>query len=222
MTQVDDLDYDDLLEQDGTEQEGLGAAAKPWRADPAFDNRRTGGRASAQSLSSAFWKGWIEHKSYLGQLALRWMSGNRSDAEDLLSRACLKAHDRYLRDAHRIRNLRSWLARLLHNACMDEHRKRQVRVRVFEQFHPDQIEYLALASSAPMEPEARMDATEDMTAAMDVIMEMPTRLRTPFVLRFIYQYSNQEIARHLELTEVNVRKRIQLGRTMVKERLDLN
>src|SRR5690606_1594652 len=119
--QLDDLDSDDLLEQELPDMTGL------WSSGSAFDNRRTGGRANAQSLSAAFWVSWIEHKDYLGRLAMRWMSGNRADAEDLVSRACIKAHDRYLRDAHRIRNLRSWLARLLHNACMDEHRKRQVR-----------------------------------------------------------------------------------------------
>src|SRR5690606_38900790 len=78
---------------------------------PPFDNRRTGPGPSAAALSAAFWRGWADYKDYLGQLALRWMSGNRADAEDILSRACIKAHDRYLRDAARIRNLRSWLAR---------------------------------------------------------------------------------------------------------------
>ncbi|MDA5193175.1 RNA polymerase sigma factor [Govanella unica] len=218
MGNTEDLEFDDMVQSDGDEDQD---EIRPWRPALSFDNRRTGGPADAKTLSAAFWTGWLEHKDYLWQLAMRWMSGNRADAEDLLSRSCIKAHDRYLRDAHRIRRLRSWLARLLHNACMDEHRRRQVRVRVVDQFHPDQIEYLALGGSPVVEPEARLDAEEDMTAAMTVIMDMPERLRTPFVLRFIYQYSNQEIARHLELTEVNVRKRIQLGRTLVRGRLEL-
>lgn len=215
---ADDFARDGLLEQNDRPP----AAGGRWRADPPFDNRRTAGAADAKSLSAAFWTGWLAHRDYLGQLALRWMSGNRADAEDLLSRACLKAHDRYLRDASRIRNLRPWLARLLHNACMDEHRKRQVRGHAFEQFHPDQIGYLALTQNAPAEPEARFDSGEDIDAAIAAIMDMPVRLRMPFVLRFIYQYSNQEIARHLALTEVNVRKRIQLGRSLVRGRLEIN
>lgn len=228
MSDVEDLDLDLLPgekepgQEDSAEAVGESGEPRGWQSAAGFDNRRTGGRADARALSAAFWAGWLEHKDYLWQLALRWMSGNRADAEDLLSRACLKAHDRYLRDAHRIRTLRPWLARLLHNACMDEHRRRQVRGRMSEQFHPEQLESLALGSTGRVEPEARFDTGEDMTAAMDVIMDMPIRLRTPFVLRFIYQYSNQEIARHLELTEVNVRKRIQLGRTLVRSRLDCN
>ncbi len=185
----------------------------------AFDNRRVArAPASATGLSQRFWHAWVEHREYLTQLAFRWMSGNRSDAEDVVSRAAIKAHDRYLRDANRIRNLRSWLARLLHNICMDEHRKRQVRHRLLHQFHPEQLEYLALTANAPR-PEFELENGESMSAAMAAIFELPPRLRHPFVLRFVFQYSNQEIARHLDLSEVNVRKRIQLGRSYVRQRL---
>lgn len=186
----------------------------------AFDNRRIGaGEGSAARRSAEFWRGWMEHKSYLSQLALRWMSGNHADAEDLLSRACIKAHDRYLRDAAKIRKLRPWLARLLHNVCMDEHRKRAVRNRMAEQFHPEQLEHLAIQTSPARPHDENSDLAEAVSTAMDAIIAMPDRLRHPFVLRFIYQYSNQEIARHLALTEVNVRKRIQIGRGLVRERL---
>lgn len=191
----------------------------PLRAST-FDNRRTGrGGASAALLSARFWREWIEHQPYLHQLAQRWMSNNRADAEDVLSRASIKAHDRYLRDCDKIRKLRPWLARLLHNICMDEHRKRSVRHRMPDQFHPEQLEYLSILARSEPSYEDLNERSESIAAAMDTIMDMPPRLRHPFVLRFIYQYSNQEIARHLDLTEVNVRKRIQLGRTLVKARL---
>ncbi|SRR5690606_16180892 len=197
-----------------------GGRPRGGREIPRLDNRRTGpGEGSARMRSAAFWQGWMEHKNYLLQLALRWMSGNHADAEDLLSRACLKAHDRYLRDAPRIRKLRPWLARLLHNVCMDEHRKRAVRNRVAEQFHPEQLEHLAIQTRAARPHDEQNDVAEAVSTALDAIIAMPNRLRHPFVLRFIYQYSNQEIARHLALTEVNVRKRIQLGRSLVRERL---
>lgn len=187
---------------------------------PFFAHSGLGTTKSSAQLSADFWSGWLQYKDYLWQLALRWMSGNRSDAEDLLSRACLKAHDRYLRDANRIRNLRPWLARLLHNACMDEHRRRQVRGSIGDKFHPEQLEHLSLGSINKADPEGRFDTDTDMTETLTAIMDMPIRLRVPFVLRFIYQYSNQEIARHLELSEVNVRKRIQLGRSLVRARLE--
>jgi RNA polymerase sigma-70 factor (ECF subfamily) len=148
------------------------------------------------------------------------MSGNRTDAEDALSKASLKAHDRYLRDAPRIKNLRSWFARVLHNLCMDEYRRRAVCNRVLDRLHPDQLSALVSVRAYPGDPEDQLIVEGSMESAVDVIMKMPDRLRHPFVLRFIYQYSNQEIARHLDLTEVNVRKRIQLGRVEMRKHLD--
>lgn len=189
-------------------------------AQQPFDNRRVGrAPASAMGLSQAFWREWVEHRTYLMHLALRWMSGNRSDAEDVLSRASIKAHDRYLRDSSRIRNLRSWLARLLHNICMDEHRKRQVRGKLMDRIQPEQLGYLASGRDEPT-PDDQIGHAGDMEVTMHAILDMPVRLRHPFVLRFLYQYSNQEIARQLNLTEVNVRKRIQLGRTFVRRKLN--
>lgn len=210
----------------GTIGQKIPSRPTPRRFAPAaFDNRRTGAstgasQKSAAALSADFWRQWLEHKSYLLQLAQRWMSGNRADAEDILSRASIRAHDRYLRDAARIRNLRSWMARVLHNLCMDEHRKRVVRGRMLQQFHPEQLEYLAVQSRMPAAPEQQAEQGDEISAAMTAIMDMPPRLRHPFVLRFIYQYSNQEIARHLLLSEVNVRKRIQLGRSLVRGQLE--
>ncbi|RMF10482.1 MAG: sigma-70 family RNA polymerase sigma factor [Alphaproteobacteria bacterium] len=187
---------------------------------PFADNRRVTGKGSAEGRSQTFWRHWIDGQHSLSQLALRWMSGNKADAEDLLSRAAIKAHDRYLRDAPKIRNVQSWLARVLHNMCMDEHRRRSVRRRVVEGLQPEQASNVAFTGGIVENPEERLALAGSMDTAVDVIMKMPKRLRHPFVLRFIYQYSNQEIARHLDLTEVNVRKRIQLGRMMMRDHLD--
>ncbi len=186
-----------------------------WRGRP-FDNRRSRTGQTSTGASAEFWKVWVAHRDYLLHLAVRWMSGNRADAEDLLSRACIKAHDRYLRDENRIRNIRSWIARLLHNCCMDEHRKRLVRSRVLSQFHPDQINFLSLCITWQDIPEQVSDVNESIGEVFRVILGMPLRIRYPFVLRFIYQYSNHEVALLLSISEVNVRKRIQIGRSILK------
>lgn len=184
------------------------------------DNRRINGKGDPAHRSQEFWRHWTGFQSRLHQLALRWMSGNAADAEDLVSRAAIKAHDRYLRDAPKIENVQSWCSRLLHNLCMDEHRRRSVRHRVIEGLEPEQASNIAFTGNPVEDPETRLAIAGSMDTAVDVIMKMPKRLRHPFVLRFVYQYSNQEIARHLELTEVNVRKRIQLGRMMMREHLE--
>lgn len=184
------------------------------------DNGRFGSRASIQRRSEEFWRLWVEHQNYLKQLASRWMSGNGSDAEDLLSRAAIRSHDRYIRDAHKIKTPRSWFARVLHNLCMDEHRKRSAHHRLLEKLHPDQAVNIASGSCEAHDPETLMIVGGSFASAVHVIKNMPDRLREPFILRFIYQYSNQEIARQLDITEVNVRKRIQLGRSIMRDNLE--
>ena len=184
------------------------------------DNGRFAPRASIEQRSREFWRLWIEHQGYLKQLASRWMSGNGADSEDLLSRAAIRSHDRYLRDAHKIKTPRSWFARVLHNLCMDEHRKRSAHFRLLDKLHPDQAVNIASGTCDTRDPESRLIIGGSFESAVDVIMKMPDRLREPFILRFIYQYSNQEIARHLDITEVNVRKRIQLGRSIMRDNLE--
>lgn len=176
-------------------------------------------RLSQQELSRQFWAQWLQYREYLIRLALRWTSSNMADAEDAVSKVGLKAHDRYLRDASRIRSMRAWLSRLLHNVCMDEYRKHAVRSKIFSQLTPEQYEGAALCAPSPSKQDSAATRIQPARQAMEAIMQMPPRLRYAFVLRFIYEYSNSEIARQLELTEVNVRKRIQLGRSLVRDKL---
>lgn len=177
-------------------------------------------KQSQQELSRQFWNEWLQYQQYLVKLAMRWTSSNMADAEDAVSKVALKAHDRYLQDAPNIRNMRAWLARLLHNLCMDEHRKTSVRGKIFSRLTPEQYEGAALCATAPSRQDNAAAQTQPTRLALDLIMKMPPRLRHPFVLRFVYEYSNSEIARQLELSEVNVRKRIQLGRSLVREKLE--
>jgi RNA polymerase sigma factor (sigma-70 family) len=184
----------------------------------------TKSRQYQQKLSHQFWEEWLAHREYLVKLAMRWTSSNMADAEDAVSKVALKAHDHYLRDSLAIRNMRAWLARLLHNQCMDEHRKTTVRRNIFSRLTPEQYESTAICAAPPLKQDNAAGQAQPAAKALATIMEMPPRLRYPFVLRFVYEYSNSEIAEQLELTEVNVRKRIQLGRTLVRNRLekDLN
>ena len=177
-------------------------------------------RQSQQELSRQFWNEWLQYRQYLIKLAMRWNSSNMADAEDAVSKLAIKAHDRYLRDAPDIRNMRAWLGRLLHNLCMDEHRKTLVRGKIFSRFTPEQYESASLCASAPSRQDNATAQLQPTRLALDLIMKMPPRLRYPFVLRFVYEYSNSEIARQLELSEVNVRKRIQMGRSLVRGKLE--
>ncbi|MFC1673595.1 RNA polymerase sigma factor [Pseudomonadota bacterium] len=85
-----------------------------------------------------FWDVWIEHHDYLFKQSMRFMSGNMADAEDALSQAMLKGSQHF--DAATIRNERAWLTRLVHNACMDQHRSRKRQYRLSEEINGDDPE----------------------------------------------------------------------------------
>lgn len=81
----------------------------------------------AQGDSSAFWILWMRYHGDLYNYCLRWMGGNREDAEDALSRASIKAWNALPKYADKITNPKGWLIRLTHNLCVDLHREKARR-----------------------------------------------------------------------------------------------
>ena len=85
-----------------------------------------------------FWQVWMEHQDYLFKQSIRFMSGNVADAEDALSQAMLKGSQHF--NAETIRNQRAWLTRLVHNACMDQHRSHKRQARLSDEIDGDDPE----------------------------------------------------------------------------------
>lgn len=67
------------------------------------------------------WLLWQQYQDHLYRCCLKWMNGNRTEAEDALSRAKLKAWEKMQKLAKKIVNLKAWLTRLTHNFCIDIH-----------------------------------------------------------------------------------------------------
>ncbi|BAZ53990.1 ECF subfamily RNA polymerase sigma-24 factor [Nostoc sp. NIES-4103] len=84
------------------------------------------------NISSAFWQLWELNQDYLYRCCFRWMGGNHTDAEDVLSRAMLKAWEKIRECTDVITNFRAWLTRLTYNLCIDVHRERNRRAKKVE------------------------------------------------------------------------------------------
>jgi RNA polymerase sigma factor (sigma-70 family) len=186
-----------------------------------------GGREQAVVLEflseahpSAFWQVWEAHRRYLYALCLRHMGGVREEAEDALSRAMLKAHEKIPRHAAEIANLKAWLTRLVYNLCIDIHRERRRSISIgveVEQMTPsDEMR----TSKSCKSPEELLLSREVYSDVIGTVEELPKHLREPFVLRFFEEMAYPDIAEKLRLTQENVRKRIQLARAIIQERLD--
>src|SRR5919202_6842416 len=97
-------------------------------------------KSRTPSERTDFWKLWVRYQDYLYQRCLTWMKGNPTDAQEALSRASIKAWEKWQDYPGKITNPRAWLTRLTYNLCMDMHRERNREVRVI-----DSLEVIAVA-----------------------------------------------------------------------------
>ncbi|NEQ38209.1 MAG: sigma-70 family RNA polymerase sigma factor [Okeania sp. SIO3I5] len=167
-----------------------------------------------------FWQIWESYQDYFYKLCLQWMRGNSHDAEDILNQAIIKAWNEWEKSANKIIYPKAWLKRLIHNLCMDYHRKRKREATII-----DNIDELKFADhpaffSKVDSPESNILHLEMEAYIRHQIEYLPDRLRHPFILHFYQDKSCQTIAKKLILSEDNVRKRIQKARNILKKQLN--
>jgi RNA polymerase sigma-70 factor (ECF subfamily) len=163
-----------------------------------------------------FWNVWMEHQDYLLKQGLRFMSGNMADAEDALSQAMLKGSQHF--DGNEIRNERAWLTRLVHNACMDQHRSRKRQQRLSDEVIPDDPQDSPTLQPQPHRtPDEALHMNQVFAELEDQLKQLPISLLEPLMLRVIEDKSYDEIAALLGLSNCAVRKRIQLARDRLKQ-----
>jgi RNA polymerase sigma factor (sigma-70 family) len=168
---------------------------------------------------NAFWHLWERYRDYLFCRCRTWMGGNLLDAEEALSLAMLKAWKKLPDYAAKITNLKAWLVRMVHNLCVDIHRQRQRSVRTIESI--DAIaEQEDETLSSTHTPESAMLRHELEMYLRRAIKSLPNELRSPFLLRFYQKKSYADIAKQLATSEVNIRKRIQQARTLLKKQVN--
>jgi RNA polymerase sigma factor (sigma-70 family) len=174
---------------------------------------------SPEDMEKAFWQLWEQNRDYLYRCCVKWMGGNPTDAEEVLSRAMLKAWDKLPNHAEKITNLRAWLLRLTHNLCIDIQRERRRKAMQIE----DIEEVAATGNSAVI---SGLDSPEEALLHHELgqyirraIDSLPSRLRNPFILRYCHQIAYQDIAQKLALSLNNVYKRIQQAREILQKRL---
>ena len=176
-------------------------------------------RRIAAGDSSAFWKIWEAYQPYLYTLCLKQMGGIHTDAEDALSRTMIKALDRLPAHADRVRNLKAWLARLTNNLCIDMHRESRREARGVDNIEDIIDAHCETLSPLIESPEELVLRRETGTYVYSLIKRLPPNLYEPFVLHFFHGETYTDIAIQLDLSNDNVRKRIQQARAMLREGL---
>jgi RNA polymerase sigma-70 factor (ECF subfamily) len=167
------------------------------------------GQYSAEAVHATAAREFQAHRQFLWGLCYR-MTGSAADADDLVQEAFVRAIERPPRDLEH--GWRAWLARVATNLSIDTLRQRKRREYVGP-WLPAPIDTGDEASppgheivSPEVSTEHRYDLIESVSVAFLLALEHLTpRQRAVLILRDVFDYSVQETAQALDLTQTNVK-----------------
>lgn len=164
----------------------------------------------------AFWPIWLTHQDALRSRSLRLSGGNRADAEDALSNAMVRAAQAFARQP--VQNPGAWLLRILHNTCMDLHRQNAGRTVIDEEALDAPTGREPAWMKPEPSPEEALTQSERDGAWRRALASLPRSLVDPLRLH-LDDWTDDEIARHLQISRELVRKRRQKAKERLRELL---
>jgi RNA polymerase sigma factor (sigma-70 family) len=186
-------------------------ASSPWETRPASNRQNTHRPATDAERRKRLEDVWQQHFNELYRRSLSWTNGRREDAEDALGQAAITALQKLPGDLQPEAAF-PWLLRLVYSKCMDIHRERKRRVCF--------VEGLDVSSLPEPEGQGSLESSlldsELASFIRACIEEMPPRLRSVAEPYLLLDQRYAEIALQLEITEVNVRKRMQEARAYLR------
>jgi RNA polymerase sigma factor (sigma-70 family) len=159
---------------------------------------------------------WRQNVSELRRRSLQWTSGRREDSDDALGHAALIALEKMPQGLQPV-EARRWLLRLVYSKCMDIRRYRR-RSPCVARDGDDPSSQEEIEAVGPGH-ESMLLSGELISVIRDRIQGLPPRLRKVAELHLLGEMPYSEIADLLALTEVNVRKRMQEARALLRGHL---
>ncbi|NET29852.1 RNA polymerase sigma factor [Okeania sp. SIO1I7] len=176
-------------------------------------------KRSNSGLVDQFWEQWTEHEDMLYRCCLRLMNSNRTDAEDALSRAALKAWEKVQKFEGKITNFKAWSIKLTRNLCIDIIRERSRGATDVESIElVGDTQDMSIASSVES-PESFLEREERSIEIRRAIADLPEKLRETFILHFYEELTHTEIAERQGISYNNVSRRIYVAKKKLKEKL---
>jgi RNA polymerase sigma-70 factor, ECF subfamily len=155
------------------------------------------------------------------------MLGSVHDAEDVLQEVSLRAW-RGRGDFEGRASLRTWLHRIVTNACLNELERKERRVLPVE-FGPaaeaatapfESVDEVLWLEPLPDDPEQRAAEGESVELAfVAAVQHLPANQRVALLMFDVLGFSIQEIAAAMATTTASVRSALQRARRLVEERL---
>lgn len=174
-------------------------------------------RETQSEATKRFLTHWQLHSRELFLLCLKLMGGNQADAEDALSQAALAAL-LHLPPSDKLENAKAWLVRVVCNTSIDllRRRNREWDLRaVPQEDEPDGSDLERQQAPGP-NPEERYLQRERMRQLCRSLRTLPRHLRRPLLQHTVRGLSYAQMAKRSKLTEVNLRKRVQDARQLLR------
>jgi RNA polymerase sigma-70 factor (TIGR02957 family) len=141
------------------------------------------------------------------------MLGSVSEAEDVVQEAFLRLH-RMLREGERVESLRAYLSTVVTRLCIDQLRSaRARRERYVGEWLPE-----PLLASDEADPARHAEVADSLSLAFLVLLEsLSPEQRAAFLLREVFDYPYDQIARIVGKSEDNTRQLVTRARRQVQE-----
>lgn len=169
------------------------------------------------SYDTEFWCRFFQDQELFFRMCVRWLHGNRHDAEDAISRGALRALEFRKRHPEKIEKFRPWMLRLLYNLCAD---MREAQDRLAElPSGDDEDERGPMFASAALAPDREVYSLELREVLGDAVASLPKWLRTVCYMRLVDEVEYPDICQTFHISPENARQRIQQARRHLRSRL---
>lgn len=158
---------------------------------------------------------WERHQQVVYRRCVAWVGGRRDDADEALSRTAIQAIQKWPRHIEDVEHAKAWLLTVARNICVDLHRERSRKREVSLDTEFDEMQDGRPLPGVPGPEDAYVER-ERRRRLIACIDALPMRLRQTAKLHFLREMAYRDVARALGISEVNVRKRIQHARDLLR------
>lgn len=152
----------------------------------------------------------VEHfQSPVYNLCYR-MLGTPQEAEDAAQESFIRAY-RYIHRYDRSRPFATWLLSIAAHYCIDQQRKRHLF-----SVDLDEIIEFGITDDSP-DPEHMVTNEEQKELIQEKLAALPTKDRMILILRYWYEFSEDEISDALDITKSAVKSRLHRARQHMAE-----
>lgn len=156
------------------------------------------------------------HEYMIYNVAYR-MLGNEEDAKDVAQEAVIRAYKKFSQYKGKS-SFSTWLYRITINLCIDHLRKDKSKKAELI----DNMEYTHYKNDDFGDPQSHAEKTELLNVIIEELNKLKAEYKAVIVLRDVYGFTYEEIARILNIRVSTLKSRLVRARNALKENIKKN